>query len=216
MISELMPKLLEGLVITVQATFGAFIFASIVGLIFALLRRVKVKWISVPVFWFIEFIRTTPFVIQAVFMYSAAPQITGVAFSPLTIGIVSLGLHYSTYMSEVYRSGIEAVPKGQWEAATALNFSPGQKWLRIILPQAIPPVIPVMGNYLIVMFKEVPVLMAITLSEMLLAANSYISKYFVDATVPYTLVALMFLAVSYPSSLLVRMMERKLNQQRGT
>lgn len=216
MISELMPKLLEGLVITVQATFGAFIFASIVGLIFALLRRVKVKWISVPVFWFIEFIRTTPFVIQAVFMYSAAPQITGVAFSPLTIGIVSLGLRYSTYMSEVYRSGIEAVPKGQWEAATALNFSPGQKWLRIILPQAIPPVIPVMGNYLIVMFKEVPVLMAITLSEMLLAANSYISKYFVDATVPYTLVALMFLAVSYPSSLLVRMMERKLNQQRGT
>lgn len=215
MIAELMPKLLQGLVVTIQATLGAFVFACIVGMIFALLRRIKTKWISVPVFWFIEFIRTTPFVIQAVFMYFAAPQIFGVSFSPLTIGIVSLGLHYSTYMSEVYRSGIDGVPKGQWEAATALNFSPGQKWLRIILPQAIPPVIPVMGNYLIVMFKEVPVLMAITLSEMLLAANSYISRYFVDATIPYTLVALLFLAVSYPSSLLVRMMERRLNQQRG-
>jgi polar amino acid transport system permease protein len=212
----LIPALLEGLVVTVQATLGAFVLAAILGLIFAMLRRIKNKWISIPLFWFIEFIRTTPFVIQAVFMWRVLPVMLGIPLSPLTVGILALGLHYSTYLSEVYRSGIDSVPKGQWEASTALNFNPAQKWMRIILPQAIPPVIPVMGNYLIVMFKEVPVLMAITLTEMLLAANSYISSTFADGILPYSLVALLFLAVSYPSSLLVRTMESKLNRQRGT
>jgi len=213
--NELIAALLRGLWITVQATFGAFALACVLGLVLAMLRRARSKWIAVPIAWLIEFIRTTPLVVQAVFMWMALPRLIGIPLSALTVGILALGLHYSTYLSEVYRSGIEGVPRGQWEAAAALNFSPAQKWLRIILPQAIPPVLPVMGNYLIVMFKEVPVLMAITLGEMLLAANSYIASTFADGILPYSLVALLFLAVSYPSSLLVRLLERRLNRQRG-
>src|SRR5699024_11428602 len=76
--------------------------------------------------------------------------------SDLTSAVLGLGIHVSTYIGEVYRSGIESVEKGQWEAAKALNFSTGEKWSKIILPQAIPPTIPMLGNYLIIMFKEVP------------------------------------------------------------
>ena len=82
-------------------------------------------------------------------------------------GIIGIGLNYSAYTAEVYRAGIEGVPSGQWEAARALNFSHGQMWGRIILPQAIRKVIPALGNYLIAMFKDTPILASIGVLEML-------------------------------------------------
>src|SRR5690606_37212771 len=118
-------------------------------------------------------------------------------------------IHYSTYLSEVYRSGIEAVPKGQWEASTALNFTRTKTWLRIIFPQSIPPTIPVMGNYLIVMFKETPTLSAITVVELLLTAKELGSSSF-KYVEPLTLVGIIFLALSYPSALLVRALEKRM------
>src|SRR5699024_6564903 len=76
------------------------------------------------------------------------------ALSPFMSGVLGLGIHFSTYIGEVYRSGIESVEKGQWEAARALNFHTRKKWTKIILPQALPPTIPMLGNYLIILFKE--------------------------------------------------------------
>ncbi|MNR36663.1 putative glutamine ABC transporter permease protein GlnM [compost metagenome] len=116
-------------------------------------------------------------------------------------------------MSEVFRSGIEAVPRGQWEASRALNFSPKHTWMNIVLPQALPPVIPVMGNYLITMFKETPILSAITLVELLQTAKAIGSGSFryLEA---FTLVGLLFLLLSYPSSLLVGKLERQFQRNR--
>jgi polar amino acid transport system permease protein len=124
--------------------------------------------------------------------------------------VIGLGLHYSTYMSEVYRSGIDAVPRGQWEAASALNLTKTKAWLKVILPQAIPPVIPVMGNYLIVIFKETPILSAITLVELLLTAKNAASVSY-RVFEPYTIVGVLFLLVSLILSAFVRAVETRLN-----
>lgn len=161
----------------------------------------------------VEFIRSTPLLVQLFFIFYVLPEI-GISLSPFVAGVAGLGLHYSTYLAEVYRSGIKAVPKGQWEASTALNFSKLQVWTRVILPQAIPPVVPMLGNYFIVMFKETPLLSAITLVEMMQTAKMIGSSSFryLEA---FTIVGILFLLLSYPSSLVVRRLEQKTNQRFG-
>lgn len=207
---SVLPRLLDALQITIAATLCGFLIAAVLGLPLAILRRSRWAPVSAAAGVCTEFVRNTPLLVQVFFLYF----VLGIQLSAFAVGSLALGVHYSTYLSEVYRSGIDAVPKGQWEAAKALNFAPGQTWLRIILPQAVPPIIPIMGNYLIVMFKETPILSAITLYELLAAAKTIVSEDF-RVFETYTLVGLLFLAISYPASLMVRFLERRLNRQRG-
>ena len=132
----------------------------------------------------------------------------GITFGALTTGILALGLNYSAYIAEVYRAGIDGVPQGQWEAARALDFSPAQTWTRVILPQALPPMLPVLGNYLIGMFKDSPLLATITVPEMFAAAEHIAGETY-RYNEPYTLVGLIFLCLSYPASLAVRQLEKR-------
>jgi polar amino acid transport system permease protein len=120
----------------------------------------------------VEFIRSTPLLLQVFFVYFVGPQF-GIVIPAWTAGIGVLGIHYAAYCSEVYRAGIEAVDGGQWEACTALNLSPARVWRAIILPQAIPPIVPGLGNYLIGMFKDTPILAAIAILEMLQQAKNF-------------------------------------------
>ena len=117
-------------------------------------------------------------------------------------------LFRSSYIAEVYRAGIEAVPRGQWEAARSLEMPTWQTWMRIVLPQAIPPMGPVLGNYLIGMFKDTPLLAIITIPELFNAAMQVAGSTY-RYNEPYTLVALIFVAMSYPASLLVRLLEKR-------
>lgn len=205
---SIVPQILIALKITISATFVGFLIAMIGGLVFAFSRRSKFKPLSLLAGGIVEFIRSTPLLIQLYFLFYVLP-LYGIDMSAFTAGVLGLGLHYSTYLSEVYRGGIDAVPKGQWEAATALNFSKINTWRRIILPQAIRPIIPTLGNYFIVMFKETPLLSAITLVEILQTAKIIGSESFryLEA---FTIVGLLFLILSYPSALLIRRLETKL------
>src|SRR5699024_2201099 len=106
--------------------------------------------------------------------------------------ILGLGIHFSTYIGEIYRSGIESVDKGQWEASRALNFSTMDKWRKIVLPQAIPPTIPMLGNYFIIMFKEVPLASTISVAGIMLMANSYGARTYAYLE-PITIVGIIFL-----------------------
>jgi polar amino acid transport system permease protein len=155
----------------------------------------------------IEFLRNTPLLVQLYFIFYGLP-LAGIRFSAMTTGILGMGLYYSAYIAEVYRGGIDAVHRGQWDAARALGFSRWQSWLRIILPQAIPPVIPVLGNYLIGMFKETPLLATITIPELLSAARQITGMTY-RYTEPYAMIALIFLVISYSTSLVFRRLERK-------
>ena len=203
-----MPALLKGLFVTVEVVLCGITLALILGLIWTVCRRSPHAIISWPVCLFVEFIRSTPLLIQAYFLFYVLPE-RGVVLSPFITGIIALGFHYSAYVSEVYRAGIDAVPKGQWEAATALNFTFIYTFVRVILPQAIPKIIPALGNYLIAMFKEVPILSAITLVELLQTAKVIGSETF-RYLEPLTLVGLLFLIVSLISSRLIHQLECKL------
>lgn len=208
---SILPLLFEGLKITLTATFLAFGFAVVMGFLLAIARRSSVKILSLPVKAFIEFVRSTPLLAQLFFIFYVFPKF-GLVLTPLVAGVLGLGLHYSTYLSEVYRSGIDSIPRGQWEAAKALNFSKARTWISIIIPQAVPPIIPVMGNYLIGMFKDTPVLSAITLVELLQTAKIIGAQSF-RYLEPITMVGVIFLILSYVSSLGVQWLELRLNQR---
>ncbi|PXW89180.1 amino acid ABC transporter membrane protein 2 (PAAT family) [Streptohalobacillus salinus] len=209
---EAWPYILKGLHITVGVTISAFLFAAVFGLVWAILRRVENKQLNFIITWVMEFIRSTPPLVQLFFIYYAWPVIpvVGVTLSPFVSAVVGLGLHFSTYIGEIYRSGIESVGKGQWEAATALNFSTLDKWRKIILPQAFPPTIPMLGNYFIIMFKEVPLASTIGVTGILHMANSFGSTHF-NLIEALTIVGIIFLALSYPAAVLIKKLEVKLN-----
>jgi polar amino acid transport system permease protein len=205
---SIIPKLMVGLKITVYATIIGFVIASLVGLLLAILRRSRQRIVLLLTGGFIEFIRSTPLLAQLYFLFYGLPYI-GISLPPLVAGIIGLGFHYSTYLSEVYRAGIDSIPRSQWEAATVMSFSKRYTWLRIILPQAIPPILPVMGNYFIAMFKETPLLAAITVVELLLTARIIGTATF-RFIEPFTIVGVMFLILSYISSLILQKIELKL------
>lgn len=209
---EIFPAMLSAMKMTVAATVVGFAVAVVFGLVLAIARRSSSKPISFLALAFIDFIRNTPLLVQLYFIYLGLPAF-GIKFGPFTAGVIGLGLHYSTYLSEVYRSGIDSVPKGQWEAARALNFTTMQTWKRLILPQAIPPVIPVMGNYLIVMFKETPLLSAISLVEMLMTAKMLGSETW-RYLEPVTIAGFLFLVLSLISSYFVQRLEVRFNRTR--
>lgn len=208
---RILPELVLALRITIYATFMGFFFAVVLGLALALARRSTFKPLELITCAFIEFIRSTPLLAQLFFLFFALPRF-GIVIPPLMTGVLGLGIHYSTYLSEVYRAGIDAVPRGQWEAATALNFSRIKVWIKIILPQAIPPVVPVMGNYLIGMFKDTPLLSTITVVELLLTAR-IIGTHSFRFIEPLTLVGVLFLILSYVSSLGVQRLEGALSNR---
>ena len=211
---EVIPIIFTGLWITLGLTIACYLFAAIFGFFWTILDRLPSKGVRWVVRWVTEFIRSTPPLVQLFFIYYAWPMvpIVGVSLNPFAAAILGLGIHFSTYMSEVYRSGIESVDKGQWEAATALNMSTKDKWLKVILPQAIPPTIPMLGNYLIIMFKEVPLASTIGVVGMLHLANDYGAQHW-KYVEPLTVVALFFLLLSYPTALLIKKLEIKYNRR---
>src|SRR3546814_334545 len=121
-------------------------------------------------------------------------------------GVLALGLHYGSYCSEVYRAGLENIPRGQWEASIALNLSPYHTFRDVIIPQAIPPVVPALGNYFVALFKETPLLSAIAVLELMQTAKILGSQTF-RYTEPITLVGIYFLIFSLVAAALVRRLE---------
>ncbi|MBW8723653.1 MAG: ectoine/hydroxyectoine ABC transporter permease subunit EhuD, partial [Inquilinus limosus] len=143
---EILPTLIQGVKITILATILGYALAVVLGLGLALLRRTRRRWLARTVNFLIEFIRGTPLLVQLYFLFYIMPDL-GLTLSPLTAGVIGLGLHYATYTAEVYRAGIDNTPRGQWEAAKACNLTAGQSWRHVILPQAIPPMLPALANY---------------------------------------------------------------------
>jgi polar amino acid transport system permease protein len=209
---EVLPQLLRGLLTTFEATVLGSILAYVLGLVFAIIRWLRIPVVSHVVWLFVEFVRSTPLLVQLYFVYFVFPTVLGITLSSLTTGVLALGVHYATYTSEVYRAGIDAVPRGQWEAATALSLPRSRVWTAVILPQAIPRVMPALGNYMISMLKETPLLLSVGVLDLVGRAQAEGAEAyrFVE---PYTLAGLFFLVLSYPASVLVRRLERRVRQQ---
>jgi polar amino acid transport system permease protein len=206
---EILPILLRASLVTLEATILGFAIAAVLGLAFAIGRMFGPKWLSVPLVGLIEFIRSTPLLIQIFFLYFVFPEFH-VILPAMTAGVMALGLHYATYCSEVYRAGLANIPRGQWEATIALNLSPYHAFRDVIIPQAIPPVVPALGNYLVALFKDTPLLSAIAVLELMQTAKIIGSDSF-RYTEPITLVGIIFLVFSLVAAGLIRLVERSLN-----
>lgn len=205
---SILPILLMGLVVTIEASIAGFAVAMVLGLIFAILKGVPSRLVSWPTTLVMEFFRDTPLLVQLFFLYYVLADY-GVILPAFLTGCLALGVQYSAYMAEVYRAGIEAVPKGQREAARALDFSARRTFTHIILPQAIPRVVPALGNYLVSIMKDVPVLSVVTVLEMLGVAKIIGDQTF-DYLVPLTMVGGIYLILTIVCSGIVRYVDMRL------
>ncbi len=207
---EILPALGRAAIVTIEATLVGFVIAALLGLALTLLR-IAFPITAWPISLVVELVRSTPLLIQIFFLYFVMPQF-GIVLDAFTTGVLALGLHYGAYCSEVYRAGFENVNRGQWEAATALNLSTWTTLRDVIIPQAIPPIVPALGNYLVVLFKETPLLSAIAVLELMQTAKIIGSETF-RYTEPITLVGVFFLIMSLVSAALIRVVERALNRR---
>jgi len=210
---DILPRLLVATGNTLLAAGLGYAIAVVLGLVLALAQRTPSRAFTMVVREMVEFIRSTPLVLQIFFVFYVAPQF-GIRLSPWTAGMIAIGLHYAAYLSEVYRGGLESVPKGQWEAATSLNLSTARTYFRVIIPQAMPPSLAGMGNYLVGILKDTPMLSVIGVAELMHTANAIGSETY-RFLEPYTMVGVIFLALSLPTAAAIRLFEAWLRRKLG-
>ena len=210
---EILPQMLLATLNTILAAGIGYAIAAIVGLLFLLGQRTPIKIVNIINREIVEFIRSTPLLIQLFFVYFVLPQF-GITLSAWVCGMITIGLHVGTYLSEVYRGALEGVPKTQWEACRALNFSTFYTYRKIVLPQAFPIAIPGMGNYLVGIFKDTPLLSTIGVAELFHAATA-VGGYHYRYLEPYTIVGIIFLMLSIPAAIWIRKIEKNVNLAQG-
>ena len=210
---EILPSMLWATLNTILAAGIGYAIAAIMGLIFLLGQRTPIKIVNIINREIVEFIRSTPWLIQLFFVYFVLPQF-GITLSAWVCGMITIGLHFGTYLSEVYRGALEGVPRTQWEACRALNFSTFYTYRKIVLPQAFPIAIPGMGNYLVGIFKDTPLLSTIGVAELFHAATA-VGGYHYRYLEPYTIVGIIFLTLSIPAAIWIRKIEKNVNLAQG-
>lgn len=208
---SILPILLVGMWVTIQATVLGFFVALVLGLFLAVLKSTRSRFIAWPARLVTEFIRDTPLLVQLFFLYYVLPEY-GIVLPAFMTGALALGIQYSAYTSEVYRAGIEAVGRDQREAARALNLSAANTFTHIVVPQAVPRIVPAMGNYLVSIMKDVPVLSVVTVLEMLNVAKIIGDRTF-DYLVPLSLVGCLYLVMTLVASAGVRVLDTYLPKQ---
>lgn len=200
--------LLAGLGITLKLAILGIIFASIIGVLCALINVSKnkiLKWITSI---YIHIIRGTPFLVQAYIIYFGLPMALGIRMSEMTAGIIAISLNAGAYMAEIMRGGIEAVDKGQMEAARSLGLSSRKAMQKVILPQAIRTMAPSLINQFIITLKDTSILSIIGIRELTMAGKLVIAKNY-ESMAMWTLVAFYYFIVIFTITKISRYIERK-------
>lgn len=206
---DLLPILLRGLPVTLQVTFFGAIVAFFIAIGAGIARSSKNRFVSGLTGLYVEIFRGTSALVQMFWIFFVLPRPPfNIMLSPLQAGVIALGLNLGAYGSEVVRGALRAVPRGQIEAGIALNFTPAQRMLRIILPQAMVRIIPPFGNLLIELLKATALVSLITLSDLTFQALK--TQQTVGRTTEiFTLLLLIYFAVAYPLTRAVRWLERR-------
>ncbi|WP_428030954.1 amino acid ABC transporter permease [Ancylobacter sp.] len=197
---------LQGLLMTTSLTVVVILLAGVLAIPLALARLSTTRWIRWPADFYVEFIRATPLILQLIYIYYVLPS-AGIRLEPVTAAIIGLTVNYSAFMSEVYRSGIQAVPKSQYEAAQSLGLGRTVTFFKIVFPQAFRMVLPALGNYLIALFKDTALASVVTVQELMFSGQIIAARNYQYFTV-YTVTAILYFAVGFPAALLVRRLER--------
>lgn len=197
-LEKFLPPLLKGALVTIEVSLLAFVLALVLGLLLGIARLSRLwplRWLAAA---YIQFIRGTPLLLQLFVIYYVLP-FGGLVLPPFIAGVAGLSINYAAYMAEVFRSGIGAVPAGQWEAASALGMSRGLMMRRIILPQAVRIIIPALGNFFVSIFKDSSLVSVITMRDLMLSGQLLASATFRHFEI-FALVAIIYFAISYPAS----------------
>ena len=208
---EFLPILMSGVALTIIVTIGSLLLSTVLGLIWALMRVSGIGVLTGFSAGLINVIRGIPIIVLLFYLYFVMPEF-GVTLSALQAAILGLGIAYSAYQAENFRAGIEAIDKGQIEAAQAIGMSWWQTMRRVVLPQAVKIVLPPYGNVMIMMLKDSSQASTITVAELALQGKLIASSTFKNTSV-FTLVALMYLTMSIPLILLVRHFEKRAGQK---
>jgi len=203
-----LPDLFRGALISVELTLSVMVLSLVFGLVVALARLSRFKPVRVAATFYVEVIRGTPCMLQLFYIYFVLPAF-GIKIGPFATGVIGLTVNYSAYLSEVYRAGIQAVAKGQVEAALSLGLSRTKMMRLVILPQALRIVVPPLGNYFISLFKDTALASTITVKELIFSGQIIAATNFQYFTI-FTIAGMIYLALSYPGSLGVQYLERRM------
>jgi His/Glu/Gln/Arg/opine family amino acid ABC transporter permease subunit len=199
-------KLLSGAAMTVEVAAGALVFALIAGLLIALVRLSRMRALRIAAIAYIELIRGTPALAQLFIIYFGLPDL-GITPAPITAAIIGLGLNGAAYLAEIYRAGIEAIHKGQVEAALSLGMTPARTMQYIVLPQALRLMLPPITNFSILLLKDTALVSVIAAPEIMFFARNLVTETFQSMHV-YLLAAMIYLCMTIPLSRLVARLER--------
>ncbi|MCS3447109.1 MULTISPECIES: amino acid ABC transporter permease [Bradyrhizobium] len=208
---EFVPILLQGVWLTIVVTVGSLVLSTVLGLVWALMRVSGIGFLVGLSASLINVIRGIPIIVLLFYIYFVMPDF-GIALSALQAAIIGLGIAYSAYQAENFRAGIEAIDKGQIEAAQTIGMGWWLTMRRVVLPQAVRIILPPYGNIMIMMLKDSSQASTITVAELALQGKLIASSTFKNTSV-FTLVALMYLTMSIPLILLVRHFENKANRK---
>ncbi len=210
---EYLPLLFGGIPVTLEVTFAAIVLVVISGFVFGLGRSSGRRFLSWPCAILVEVLRGSSAIVQLFWAFYVLPFL-GIDLSPFTAGVLVLGLNGGAYFSEVVRAGFASVPRGQTEAAVALNLSPWFRFWRILLPQALPVMVPPFGNALIDMLKFSALLSLVTIHELAYRADA-IRSVLGESGPVYGLTLLIYFALAMALSILVTRLERLVNRWAG-
>jgi polar amino acid transport system permease protein len=183
--------------------------ATFVGLFLAILRWKNAPLVGSLSDAYVAIIRNTPELVQFYFLFYALPRY-GILLPPFGAAVVVLGLHYGAFLAEVFRGGVASIPRGQLEAAHVLDMHSWVGWYKVILPQVVRRVLPPWGNYVLIVFKASALASVITVHELTFVARDIAARNFQFLEV-YTVVIVIYFIINYPTSLAVRLIEKRLS-----
>ncbi len=209
---KLLPVLFEGTAVSLKIFFLTLLFSLPLGLPFAAARMSKNPFLSVPAKLFMLIIRGTPLILQLIFVYFAPYYLFKVSYNRFTAAIIAMSVNYAAYFAEIYRGGIESIPRGQYEAGKVLGFTRMQTFFRIILPQVIKRILPAAGNEVITLVKDTALAQVIGVGELFRAAQNAASREF--STVPIFIAGIFYFVMNWIVSTVFVRIERKLDYYR--
>lgn len=200
--------LLDGLLVTLQLTIAANLIGLTLGFALALLVMSRWRVIRIPVMLFIEFFRCTPAIIQIVWFFYCVPMLFDVFLGSFTMGVLALGFNVAAFNAEAYRAAIQAVPREQLDAGVALGLSPLQRVLYIVLPTAVRNSIPVLLTNGIGIFQQSALVAIVAVQDLMYQGKTLATQTYRPIET-FTIVALVYFAVSFPVSQIVGYLERR-------
>lgn len=206
---KLLLQLLEGAVVSLRVFTLTLVFSLPLGFLVCFGKMSRFKPLSFIVDLYIQIMRGTPLILQLIFFYFAPYYLFGFSFSRFTAAIIAFVINYSAYFAEIYRSGLQAVDKGQYEASKVLGFSKGYTFFHIILPQVIKTVMPSLGNEVITLVKDTALSSTIGVIELFRVAQTSASRVF--STMPIFIAGLFYFVMNYIVSKVFAYIEKKLD-----